>query len=148
MKKAMLLAAFVVACGPSEQPAPDTVATAGPAPLTAGDLTGTWNGTSWIEGTDSLASRWTVISSDGMGGKYIQEGQKDTVTVTTVIDADSMVATSAPFTDATLPNKPQVTFRSVGRMMDGKLVGTGALMLASKPDSVVGRVRWEATKSM
>lgn len=148
MKRAMLLAAFVVACGPSEQPAPDTPATAGPAPLTAADLTGTWNGTSWIEGTDSLTGRWTVISSDGMGGKLIQEGQADTATFTTVIDADSSVSTSAPYTDATLPNKPQVTFRSVARKMDGKLVGTATLMLASKPDSVLGRIRWEATKAM
>ena len=147
MKKAMLLAAFLVACAPKEEPAPDTAATAAPAGLTTADLTGTFSGTSWMEGTDSVAGRWTAISSDGMTGKFIQEGQKDTVSFTTVIEGDSSVSTSEPYTDATLPNKPRVTFRSVGRKQDGKFAGTAALMLASKPDSVVGRVRWEATKT-
>jgi hypothetical protein len=36
----------------------------------------------------------------------------------------------------------------VGRLTGpGKMAGTATLMLASKPDSVVARVRWEATKS-
>ncbi|HJU75842.1 MAG TPA: hypothetical protein VJ717_19025 [Gemmatimonadaceae bacterium] len=147
MKKALLLAAFIVACGPKEEPAVDTAATAAPPGLTAADLTGTFTGTSWIEGTDSVASRFTLISTDGVNGKFIEEGQKDTVTFTSVIDGDSAVATSAPYTDQMLPNKPQVTFRSVARKQGDKIAGTAALMLVSKPDSVVGRVRWEATKS-
>ena len=31
--------------------------------------------------------------------------------------------------------------------MGGKLAGTGTTMLASKPDSVLFRSRWEATKA-
>ena len=42
MKKLMLLAAALVACGPREQPATDTAAmAAGPAPLTAAEVAGT-----------------------------------------------------------------------------------------------------------
>jgi hypothetical protein len=32
-------------------------------------------------------------------------------------------------------------------MKEGKLVGTATLMLASKPDSVLGKSTWEATKA-
>lgn len=147
MKKALLLAAFVVACAPSEKAATDTPAMAAPAALTAADLAGTWTGTSWIEGTDSVAGRWTVTSADGVGGKIVFEGQADSVAYTTTFDADSAVFTSSVYADPTLPNKPQVTFRAVGRLVGGKAVGTTALLLASKPDSVVGRVRWESTKA-
>jgi hypothetical protein len=40
-----------------------------------------------------------------------------------------------------------VTFRAVGRMVGGKLVGMSTTMLASKPDSVLGRSRFELTKT-
>jgi hypothetical protein len=147
MKKAMLLAAFVVACGKSETPKADSPAVAaGPAPLTAADVAGTWTGTTMAEASDSVLTRWTV-TGDGMNGKWVREGSKDTVATMATYDADSSIITSAPYTDLNIPGKPTVTFRSVGRLTGGKLVGTAAIMLASKPDSVLSRVRWEATKA-
>ena len=148
MKKAMLLAAFAVfACAKSETPAADSPAVdAGPAPLTAADVAGTWNGTTMAEASDSVLSRWTV-TGDGMSGKWISEAMKDSVATTTTYDADSMIVTSASYKDPLTKGNPVVTFRSVGRLTGGKLVGTAAIMPASKPDSVVMRVRWEATKA-
>lgn len=148
MKKAMLLAAFAVcACAKSETPKADSPAVAaGPAPLSAADVAGTWNGTTMAEMSDSVLSRWTV-TGDGMNGKWIPEGSKDSVATTTAYDADSMIVTSAPYKDPLTKGSPTVTFRSVGRLTGGKLVGTAAVMLASKPDSVVNRVRWEATRA-
>ena len=68
--------------------------------------------------------------------------------MSTKVDADSVISSSKPYKDPTLPKgTPNVTFRAVGRMKDGKLVGTTTLMLASKPDSVVGKSNWEATKA-
>ncbi len=150
MKRAMLLIAFVVACAPKEEPATDTAAmAAGPPALTAAELAGTWTGTIMAEGSDSVLDRFTVISATGMDSKTItQSNPKDTVAVTHMIDGDSVVATSAPYTDNMLPGKPQVTFRAVGRMVGGKLVGTSTVMLASKPDSVLARSRFEMTKGM
>ena len=59
-----------------------------------------------------------------------------------------MISTSKPYKDPALPkNAPKVTFHSIGHMKDGKLVGVAHLMLASKPDSVVGQANWEATKA-
>lgn len=148
MRRLMLLTALIVACGPSEQPATDTAAMAvGPPALTAADLAGTWSGVIMAEGSDSVLARFTVVSPTGMDSKSIMEGTTDSVAVTHMIDADSLVATSAPHTDQMLPGKPMVTFRAVGRMMGGKLVGTSATMLASKPDSVLERARFELTKS-
>jgi hypothetical protein len=149
MKKLMLLGAFLFACGPKEQPATDTAAmAAGPPALTANELAGTWTGVIMAEGSDSVLDRFTVISPTGMDSKTVSQSNPDTVAVTHMIDGDSIVATSAPHTDPTLPGKPRVTFRAVGRMIGGKLVGTSAIMLASKPDSVLMRARFEMTKTM
>lgn len=148
MKKMMLLGAFLVGCGPREQPAADTAAmAAGPAPLTAADMAGTWNGTAMAEGSDSVLFRFTAVTPNGMDGKAIIEGQADSIQVMHMFDGDSVIATSAPYTDQMAPGKPQVTFRAVGRMVGGKIVGTSTTMLASKPDSVLGRIRFEMTKS-
>ena len=150
MRRVLLVAIVMAACAKSDTAATDSaaLAAAAPAALTADMIAGTWNGTSMAEGSDSVVNRWTVIGgAAGTEGKLILEGSADTIRYTTVFDADSMVATSLPYTPPTPAGSPQVTFRSVGRLVDGKLVGTSANMLAAMPDSVVGRVRWEATRT-
>jgi hypothetical protein len=157
MRKVFLLATaavVVVACAKKETPATDTAAAA-PAPppppapvaLTPADIKGTWNGTSKREG-DTTTVAWTVTSTSDSTGKITFAANKQTVDFTTKLDADSMIATSKPYNDPGLPKgSPKVTFRSVGRLKDGKLVGAAALMLAAKPDSVIGKSNWEATKA-
>lgn len=147
MKKMMLLAAFLVACAPSEKAATDSAAMAGPPALTAAELIGTWNGVTMPEGSDSVLARWTVMSTNGMESKAWFEGSTDTVTYTHMFDADSFVATSSVYTDEMTVGKPQAMSRAVGRLIGGKLVGTATTTLASKPDSVLSRTRWEATKT-
>ena len=154
MRKSLLLTVLVVAaCSKEEAPAVDSAATAAPppaapAPLTAADLAGTWHGIAKAEGTDSVVNRFTAVRSTDSTGKIISEGQKDSVAYTIRYDADSMIATSAAYTATDLPKgTPPVIFRSVGRLRDGKLVGTSTLMLASKPDSVLARSTWEATRT-
>ena len=148
MKRAMLVAALVLACAPKEQPADTSAMAASPAALTAADLAGTWNGQTMAEGSDSVLMTWTVVSPTGMDSKGVITGTTDTVSYTHTFDADSFVATSAPYTDATLPGKPQVVSRAVGRLIaPGKIAGTSTTALASKPDSILARDRWEATKA-
>jgi len=154
MRKAILLAVVVAACSRAETPATDTAAAAAtptpsaPAPLTPADIAGTWNGTTMAEGSDSVTNRWTVVRVTDSTSKLIFQGVRDSIPVSVRFDADSMIATSQAYTDPTMPRGSQpVTFRSVGRLKDGKLVGNVTVMLASKPDSVVGRSRWEATKA-
>ena len=150
MRKVLFLAVAVAACAKTETPAADTAAAAAPPPpaaLTAADMRGTWNGTTKREGTDSTAT-FTVVSTSDSTGKIVFGGSKDSVDFTTKVDADSSIVTSAAYNDPALPKQaPKVVFRSVGRLEGGKLVGTASVMLASKPDSVIGKSTWEATKA-
>jgi hypothetical protein len=153
MRKVFLLAALVLACAKKEAPPADTAAPAPPPPpppppaLTAAEMKGTWNGTTKREG-DTTTIAWTVTTVTDSTSKLTYAKNKQTVDFTTKYDADSMIAMSKPYNDPGLPKgTPKVVFRSVGRMKDGKLVGTATLMLASKPDSVLGKSTWEATKA-
>lgn len=148
MLKALLLAVALVACTTNDAARTDSAAgaVATPATLTAADIAGTWSGTTMAEGSDSVVNRWTSIRESDNAGKYVAENSPDTVSYTVVYDADSMVVTSQPFTTSANPNT-QVVFRSVGRLRDGRLVGTSTTMLAANRDSVVSRARWEATRN-
>ena len=97
------------------------------------------------EGSDSVTSRFTTIRDTDTTGKLVIENSPDTIPYTVVYQGDSMIATSKPYKSPSSP-ATQVVFRSVGRLKDGKLVGTSTTMLASKPDSVLSRGRWEATR--
>jgi len=152
MRKLIFLAVAVVACSKQEAPRADTTPAAAPAPaapaaLTAADVAGTWTGTGKREGTDSTVA-FTFMSTSDSTGKIVFVGQKDTVSFTTKYDADSLISMSTAYTDPTLPKgAPKVMFRSVAHKKDGKLVGVASLVLASKPDSVLGKSNWEATKA-
>jgi hypothetical protein len=148
MRKDLLLLPLVLACAKSETAQTDSAALT-PAPaatLTAEALAGTWHGVSMPEGSDSVLQRWTVIGPGAGEAKFVNEGSTDTVTFTSTVDGDSLVATSLPHDNPQFPGA-KVMFRSVGRLQGDKLVGTSTLVLADKPDSVVNRGRWEATKA-
>jgi|SRR5688572_24689207 hypothetical protein len=151
MRKVLLVAVAVVACSKAETPAADTAAAAPPPPaapavLTAADVRGTWNGTGKREGSDS-AITFTVMNTTDSTGKIVFSNGDSTTTVTR-FDADSMIVTSGPYNDPSAPKgAPKVTFRSIGRLQDGRLVGVAAVSPAAKPDTVVSRVNWEATRA-
>ena len=149
MRKVLLLVLAAVACSTKDANTDTAAATvpppAAPARLTAADVAGTWSGTTMAESKDSVTNRWTSIRDTDSTSKLVFENAKDTVMYSVVYDADSMVATSKPYASPSDP-KTRVVFRSVGRMKDNKLVGTVVTTLASKPDSVIARSRWEATK--
>jgi hypothetical protein len=151
MRKTLLLALVLFGCSKAETPPPDTAsATKAPPPpanLTAAALAGTWKGTTMPETGDSVVNRWTVVSINDSTQKWVLDGSKDSVSFSRKFDADSMIATSMPYTNPQAPKGPKVVFHSVGRMKDGKLVGTATVTLATKPDSVVQRTRWEASRA-
>ena len=152
MRKVFLLALLVAACAKKE-PAPDTTTPAPPPPpppppaLTAADVKGTWNGTSKREG-DTTTVAWTVTTVTDSTSKLTFDKTKQSVDFSVKFDADSMTSTSKAYNDPGLPKgAPKVMFRSVARLKDGKLVGNSTIVLASKPDSVVARGNFEATKA-
>lgn len=152
MRKLFILAVAVAACAKQDAPATDTAAAASappaaPAALKPADVAGTWTGTGKREGSDSSVA-FTFMATSDSTGMIAFAGSKDTTTFTTKYDADSLISMSAAYKDPTSPkNAPEVMFRSVGRMKDGKLVGVATIVLASKPDSVLSKSTWEATKT-
>jgi hypothetical protein len=147
MRKQLLLLPLVLACAKTETAQTDTAAMAmAPATLSANDVAGTWNGQSKREGSDSVVARWTVTAT-ATESKLVYEGTTDSVAFANAFDGDSMVATSQPFDDPLMPGADKVVFRSVARLQAGKLVGTTVITMADKPDSVVARGTWEATRA-
>ena len=153
MRKTLLAVAFLVACSKAETPKADTTAAAppppppAPAPLKAADISGTWNGESKQEGKDSV-TKWSTTNVTDSTGKLTFADKKGSVEYSMKFDADSFIATSKAYDDPSLPKgAPKVTFVSVGRVKNGAMSGTAALHLASKPDSVLGKVTWTATKA-
>ena len=156
MRKTFLLIGAVsfVACAKKEAGVADSSAAAAPAPaapaaLTPADLVGTWNGQSMAQGSDSVIARWTCVQpATGNESKCVDAAApKDTTVYTYTISGDSVMLTSAAYTPPAPPKSPQVIDHVVGRKAGDKWMGTSVTTLASKPDSVVMRARWEATKS-
>jgi hypothetical protein len=152
MRKVFILALFVVACAKKE-PAPDTTTPAPPPPpppppaLTAADVKGTWKGTSKVEG-DTATHSFTITSVNDSTAKLTDVKSKQSVEYALKFDADSMIATSKPWNPPPSPKgAPKVIDRAVGRLKDGKMIGVATTVLASKPDSVVAKSNWEATKA-
>ena len=151
--RSLLLLPLVLACSkPDGEPASDTAAAAASAPaalaaLRAADVSGTWQGSTLAAQGDSVLSRWTSITTSDSTGKMVFAGMRDTIPFRATFDGDSMVAVSQPYTRPSTPRGPKAVFRSVGRLRDGKLSGTSVTALADKPDSVLARSRWEATRA-
>ena len=146
---------FVVAlsaCTPKDEAAPDTTSAATSAAaataLTPAAVAGTWSGTALAETTDSVVSRFTVVARPEGGGMFIAEGSPDSIAMTSTFDGDSSIVTSAPYTDPAAPaGAPQVMFRAVARLTgENTMAGVTSIMLSTKPDSVVARSRWTATR--
>jgi len=153
MRKVFFLALLVVACAKKEQPAADTSAPAPPPPpppppaLTAADLKGTWKGTAKVEG-DTTTHSFTVVTINDSTAKLTDDKTKQSVEYSVKFDADSMIGTSKPWSGGSpVKGAPKVIDHTVGRLKDGKFVGVATMVLASKPDSVVGHSTWEATKA-
>ena len=155
MRKLLFVAVIVTACAKAEPPKADTTSAmaepaAAPAPapakLTAADLAGTWNGESKLEGKDSVVSKWSVSMTNDSTGTLTNAASKQKIHYSIKFDGDSMISTSEPFVDATAKGPKQV-FHATGWMKDGKLSGHSVATLASKPDSVLGRITWTASKA-
>jgi len=159
MRNARLLIAAVslVACAKNEAAKTDTAApaaaAAAPAPtvVTAADINGkTVNGQAMAEKSDSVLFKFTCTTpATGNVSMCVNlSAPKDTTAYTfTLSGADSVMWTSAAYAPPAPPKSPKVIDHVVGRLSGGKWTGTTVTVLASKPDSVVARGRWEATNA-
>lgn len=150
MRRAAVVAPFVfaiLACAKSETPADDTASMAVvAAALTEADVAGTWTGVSMPETSDSVLARWTMVCAGG-SCTGTAEGVPDSSSHTYTMSGDSLSGSSQPYVDP-LAGSARVTDVWAGRVVGGKMTGTGALRLAAKPDSVLMRYRFDGSRKM
>ena len=158
MRKAASLIAAVslVACAKTESAKTDSTAAmaaaapAAPAAVTAADMTGGVSGKVMPQTGDSVLFTFTCTNTPTANtSKCVgSNAPKDTITYTyTLSGADSVMFTSAAYTPPTPPKSPKLIDHVVGHLAAGKWTGTTVTVLASKPDSVFMRTRWEGTKT-
>lgn len=147
MRKMLLLVAALAACTTKQGTGRDSAVAAGDVgtSLHAADVAGTWTGTTMVGTSDSVVSRWKLVTQNDSLSTIVIEGVPDTIRAHNVYAADSLVSTSEPFSSPSLPGA-KLTFVAVGRLANGTLRGTLVERLASKPDSVVARDHWEAKR--
>jgi hypothetical protein len=144
----------VAACAKKEAAKTDSAAPAAaiaaPMAVTAADINGkTVNGQAMAEKSDSVLFKFTCsTAATGNVSRCVNlSAPKDTTNYTfTLSGADSVMWTSAPYT-APGTKGPKVIDHVVGRLSAGKWTGTTVTVIASTPDSVVARGRWEATNA-
>lgn len=146
--KLIPVVAATVACAKTETPpdaaTTDTVMTpAVPTIITETDIAGTWTGTTTSMTSDSVLARWRSVCAAGVcrGGL---EGSKETVDWTYTLAGDSAAAATQPYMDSSV--KARVIDAWVARTQGDLMSGSGALKLASNPDSVVLRYRFTGTR--
>src|SRR5205085_4947398 len=140
------IAAVAVACAKKEEaPAADTTAAMAPAPppappapvaVTDAQVSGTWSGTSSPMNSDSVVSHWTQKCAAGKCEGTSTENKGTTVHSTYVLAGDSAVGKSAPFVNKAMKGAKVIDTWTV-HFSGTNASGTGAMKLASKPDSVV-----------
>lgn len=137
---------LVLACAKTETAQSDTTAMAmAPATLTDADFAGTWKGNAMMEGSDSVIQHWTQVCAAGTCTGTTEES-KDTVVSTYRIDADSSIGVTPPYVDPAV-GTAQVIDHWVARVSNGRVTGTGRIVLADRPDSVVMRYRFEGSRT-
>jgi hypothetical protein len=141
----------LVSCKPAEKPAETTTGEAAPAEapaaLSLADMAGTWNVTSKLEGSDSIAVTYDMVATADRSGWSIKFPKREPIPVRVVsVEGDSVVSEAGPFESA-LRKGVQVNTQVVSRMQDGKLVGhTVARYKVTGADSVA-RLTFEGTRA-
>ena len=146
MRRYLLVLPFLIACARAETPPADSAAAA-PAALTDADVAGNWSGTFHIEGdTAAVSAHWSDVCGAGTCRLTTAENPKDTVTVTYVLEGDSVRYNAAAHADPAFGGA-MVTDAGVARISGGQINGNGVISLAEKPDSVLARYRFTGTKN-
>jgi hypothetical protein len=154
MRRLALLccAAILVACEkPKEQPPADTTAAmapapepAAPAPLSLGEVAGTWTVQVKVQGSDSVVLTYDMIA-DSSGSWTLNLPKHKPVKATAKADGDSIMADAGPYESA-LRKGLMVKTNGVYRLKDGKMVGTTIAHYATKGADSVLTLTVESTR--
>ena len=151
MRRISLVVAVLAfaACGPKEEAATDTAATAAPpAPaLSLGDVAGTWSGRATAMDNDSVVVTYEMVASADPTAWTITFPNRPPIPVRPTVDGDSIVTDIGPY-ESSLRKGVQVTTRGVFRLVNGELVGTTVAHYQTKTADSVVTFRNVATKKM
>ena len=150
---ALLIA--VSGCGTSDDAVADSAATIAMSDSTAGapvralrasDVAGVWQGFSISENGERQPQGWTTVIGGDSRSLLIFEARRDSIAYETTFDGDSMLGVSGPYDADGAPGGRQLRFRAVARLEGSKLAGTLLMVHPERPDSVLRRLRFEATR--
>lgn len=146
-------AVVLVGCAkPDDQPATETAAAAGEAPVTAGtislaDVAGKWNVRGTPENSDSTVVTYELVATPETSGWKTTFPNRAPIDVRVVsVAGDSIVTESGPF-ESVLRKGVNVTTRFVARLQDGKLVGTTVARYETTGADSVARFRIVGTRA-
>jgi hypothetical protein len=103
-------------------------------------------GTAKTEGTDSTFSHFSITCGGGACRITTTGTLKDTLPSIYVLAADSATRTSSPFAEPAMKGA-KVVDHWVAKPSGNQVTGHGWLTLADKPDSVLTRDTFTATKA-
>ena len=134
------------ACGPKEEPAVDTSATAIAAPtISLADVAGSWTIRTMAENSDSvLVTSELTATADPAGWMQLLPGRPPTP-MRVRVDGDSIMTETGPFESVLRPGT-QVTTSGVYRLENGMLRGTLTARYATAGTDSVVRLRTEGTR--
>jgi hypothetical protein len=137
--------AVLFGCGPKEEPATDTAATAMAPTISLADVAGTWTIRTMAENNDSvLVTSELTATADPAGWVQLLPGRPATP-MRVRVDGDSIITETGPFESVLRPGT-QVTTNGVYRLVNGELRGTlTAHYQTAGADSVV-RLRSVGTR--
>jgi hypothetical protein len=147
----LVIAVLATGCAKTDDEAalPADTAHIAPAPagLTAADVSGTWRVNVMPADKDSVLNSYTMWATEDLNGwKMLFDGRTDTIAISGVtLAGDSITTRFGPYSSALRPNV-QVVTETVGRLQNGKMVGTVLAHYAvTTPDSVLN-LRFEGTR--
>jgi hypothetical protein len=113
--------------------------------VTEANVAGTWTGTSKAEGGDTTTIKWTQVCAAGKC-KGTSEGSKAVANATYTLSGDSAVGVTTPYSNPPVAKGAKIIDTWVVHFNGDSASGTGAMKLASKPDSVVMRYSFTGTR--
>ena len=122
-------------------------AEAAPAGISLADLAGTWNVRSTLDGSDKVITYDLVATGDQSGWTLKFPGRDPIPVRVVVVEGDSIVWEAGPFESVIRKGVQVKNSRVVGRLQDGKLVGTTTATYEGQGADSVAHLTLEGTRA-
>jgi len=145
---------LLIGCGrPADKPEDTTVGEApameqeSPAGISLADLAGTWNVRSTLDGSDKVITYDLVASGDQTEWTLKFPGRDPIPVRVVAVEGDSIVWEAGPFESVIRKGVQVKNSRVVGRLQDGKLIGTTTATYEGQGADSVAHLTLEGTRA-